>query len=92
MKYQLLYGEYASNKELRKLNPAILLKIKRQIEKKLTTNPEVFGKPLRKSLKGYRRLRVDNWRVIFKLEGVLVKIIYIGKKPDVYEHFERKLL
>lgn len=33
-------------------------KIKKAIESKLRHEPEVFGKPLRKSLKGFRSLRV----------------------------------
>lgn len=42
--------------------------IRKAIEKKLTANPIEFGKPLQYSLKGLRRLRVGDYRVIFKIE------------------------
>jgi mRNA interferase RelE/StbE len=58
--------------------------IRRAIEKKLTRNPETFGKPLRRSWKGYRRLRVGDYRVIFRIEEQRVLIFCIGHRKDVY--------
>ena len=60
-------------------------RIRKAIEQKLTTHPEVFGKPLRRSLKGYRRLRVGDYRVIFRIQGNTVKIFVIGNRSVVYE-------
>jgi len=65
-------------------------RIKVAIEEKLTTHPEVFGKPLRRSLKGYRKLRVGDYRVIFRLEGKTVKIFVIGNRSVVYERHQRR--
>lgn len=61
--------------------------IRKAIEKKLTVDPITFGKPLRFSLKGYRRLRVGDYRVIYKIieDKVLVIIIDIDHRKDVYE-------
>lgn len=59
--------------------------IKRAIEEKLTTHPETFGKPLRRSLRGYRKLRVGEYRVIFRIEGQLVKIFAIANRSVVYK-------
>jgi mRNA interferase RelE/StbE len=59
--------------------------IKKSIERKLLSSPEVFGKPLRKSLKGYRVLRVKNFRVVFKIEKNLVKIFAIKKRSEIYK-------
>ena len=44
-----------------------------------------FGKPLRYSLKGLRRLRVGDWRVIYGIEGTVVQVVKIGNRRDVYE-------
>jgi len=45
---------------LQKISKDVLEEIKENIEKKLSTSPEIFGKPLQKSLKGYRRsLRIS---------------------------------
>lgn len=61
--------------------------IKEAIEKKLTKDPIIFGKPLRYSLKGHRSLRVGDYRVIYRIveEQVLVIIIEIDHRKDVYE-------
>lgn len=65
--------------------------IQHAISEKLTTHPEVFGKPLRRSLKGYRRLRVGDYRVVFRIEENYVKIFAIGHRSVVYENFESRL-
>lgn len=59
-------------------------KIKEAIETKLTMYPEVFGKPLRRSLRDYRKLRVGDYRVIFRIESRIVKIFVIGHRKGVY--------
>lgn len=61
--------------------------IKKSIEKKLTTNPIEFGKPLQYSLKGLRRLRVGDFRIIFQIheENNTVLIVKIGHRREVYE-------
>lgn len=65
--------------------------IKQAIEEKLTTNPEVFGKPLRSSLKGYRKLRVGDYRVIFRIENIFVKIFVIQHRSAVYKNTEKRI-
>jgi mRNA interferase RelE/StbE len=85
--YSLKYGNLISKQNLRKIDSSILKEIKRQIEKKLTHRPEAFGKPLQDSLVGYRRLRIGSFRVIYKIEDTVVKIVFIGKKPRVYEEY-----
>jgi mRNA interferase RelE/StbE len=61
--------------------------IRKAIEKKLTTNPIEFGKPLQYSLKGLRRLRVGDYRVIFQIDekSQTVLIVKIGHRREVYE-------
>ncbi len=66
-------------------------KIKKAIEKKLVKSPEVFGKPLRRSLKGYRKLRVGNYRVIFRIEERSVMIFAIKHRKEVYEIVEKRI-
>jgi mRNA interferase RelE/StbE len=58
--------------------------IKAAIEEKLSTNPVEFGKPLQYSLKGCRRLRVGDWRVIYLLVGRTVTIVKIGHRSEIY--------
>ncbi|MBI4138219.1 MAG: type II toxin-antitoxin system RelE/ParE family toxin [Candidatus Wildermuthbacteria bacterium] len=65
--------------------------VKQAIEEKLTTHPEVFGKPLHASLKGYRKLRVGDYRVIFRIENALVKILAIQHRSVIYKNLEKRI-
>jgi mRNA interferase RelE/StbE len=47
--------------------------------------PEECGEPLRKTLKGYWKLRVGDYRVVFKVEGEEITILGIRHRRDVYE-------
>lgn len=84
MKYTLKYHELVMKEDIPKLPRTLKARIKTAIEDKLTTEPELFAKPLRKSLKNYRSLRVGDYRVIFRIESDLVKIFLIRHRSDVY--------
>ena len=85
--YAIFYDLGSKQKDYDKIPPTMREIIKKAIEKKLTVDPINFGKPLRYSLKGYRRLRVGDYRVIYKVdEGkVIVIIVEIDHRKDVYE-------
>jgi mRNA interferase RelE/StbE len=89
--YTVVYGDTITIKDLQKIDRSTLKRIKQDIETKLTVAPSRFGKPLRTSLKGYRRLRIGSWRVIFKIEQQTVRIVFIGKKPEVYHQLLKVL-
>ena len=61
------------------------MRIRKTIETKLAYAPQNFGEPLRRSLKGYWKLRVGDWRVIYKVEGKSVVILRIGHRREIYE-------
>ena len=84
MKYILEYQKRAYIEDLPALSHEIRLRIKNDIDKKLLTYPEKYGKPLRKSLKGAYKLRVGNYRVLFRIEGNIVKIFAIKHRSVVY--------
>lgn len=73
--------------KIRELPKSVREMIRNAIEKKLMVDPITFGKPLRYSLKGYRRLRVGDYRVIYRIieDKVLVMIVNIDHRKDVYE-------
>jgi mRNA interferase RelE/StbE len=64
--------------------------IKRTIEERLTTRPEVFGRPLLRSLKGYWKLRVGDYRIVFKISGNDLRIFGIIHRKKVYQDIERR--
>lgn len=61
--------------------------IERTINERLTVDPVAFGKPLRYSLKGHRRLRVGDYGVVYRIEieAHIVLIVAIKHRKDVYE-------
>ena len=84
IEFQLRYEEHVVREDIPQLSSTVRARIKRSIETKLASRPQDFGKPLRRSLRGYRKLRVGNYRVIFRIEGHTVKIIVIGHRSIVY--------
>ena len=55
--------------------------------KKLAIDPIAFGKPLQYSLKGLRRLRVDDYRIIYKVaeNETAITIVKIAHRKEIYE-------
>lgn len=74
-------------KKLKDLPKSVREIIRKSIEKKLMVDPYAFGKPLQYSFKGYRRLRVGDYRVIYKIidAKILVLIIDIDHRRDIYD-------
>lgn len=81
--------EYDSGIEekLRSLSKPVRDLIRKAIEKKLAVDPITFGKPLRYTLKGFRRLRVGDYRVIYQIieERIVVLVIDLGHRRDIYD-------
>ncbi len=85
MTYRIDYLESVVEKDIPKLSKTAKQQIRRAIEQKLTVHPVEFGKPLRYSLKGARRLRVGDYRVIYRIEPpAAVRILKIGHRREVY--------
>ncbi len=87
IKYKALYLEEVVRKHLPKLSTASKILVKKAIEERLMIDPISFGKPLRYSLKGHRRLRVGDYRVVYRIEADTQTIIIVAIKHrrDVYE-------
>lgn len=88
--YKIVYHPKVAN-DLLKLSVKWQEKIKWAIEERLTISPEIYGKPLRKSLKGYWKLRIGDYRAIFRLEKSLVIIFIIGHRSVVYNQIEKRI-
>ena len=91
VKFDIIYHLDVAKTDIPKLSPFDKDKIRKAIEEKLTAHPEMFGKPLRRSLKGYRKLRVGDHRIIYRIEGKEVKIFYIGHRSIVYQKANKRL-
>ena len=87
MKYSLMYSEKAQ-KQLNKLDNSMRSKILKYIDQNLfdTDNPKKFGKALKYNLKGFWRYRVENYRIIAKIEEneLLILVVQIDKRDKIY--------
>ena len=82
--YQIIYQDHVIKSHIPALSTKVKLLVKNAIEEKLMFDPIFFGKPLRYSLKGHRRLRVSDYRVGYRIENKTVIIIAIKHRKDIY--------
>lgn len=91
MPFTLVYHPEVKKQDIPGLNRDISKRIQRAIESRLTTEPERYGEPLRRTLKGYWKLRVGDYRVVFKVVKTEVWIFAIINRRDVYQRIEKRL-
>ncbi len=87
IKYQIDYLEDVVEEHIPNLPVTVKRIIQRAIEERLMIDPVRLGKPLRYSLKGHRRLRVGDYRVVYRAHQDLpvVTIVAIKHRKDIYE-------
>jgi len=88
--FEIVYHPLVVRNDIPKLSSEWKEKVRIAIEKRLMTRPELYGKPLRRSLKGYRKLRVGDYRVIFKIEKNTVRVLIIQHRSVVYDEAEKR--
>ena len=91
MEYELLYHPDVLTEDLRGVPANIKSRIRKVIEGRLLRDPVSAGRPLRQSLKGHRKLRVGDWRVIYRIEHQIIIILKIGNRKDVYREVFRRI-
>lgn len=73
-------------KKIDKHDQSIILKT---IYKKLSIAPEEYGSPLRGPLKGYWKLKISHYRIIYRIDKNTIKVfvLKVGIRRDetVYE-------
>ena len=90
MAYKLYYHADVKKNDLAKIDVKNKTMIKTAIEERLATNPEIYGKPLQRNLKGYWKLRVGNYRVVFKISENAIYILGIMDRKHVYSKIEKR--
>ncbi len=91
MAFDLRYHPEVKSLDIPLLDAKMRTRIKNAIESRLTTEPQQYGAPLRKTLHGYWKLRVGDYRVVFKVVGKEVLILGIIHRKKVYEAIEKRL-
>jgi len=90
LRFSITYNQIVVNEDIPRLAPPWREKIRSAIESRLTMEPELYGKPLRRSLKGYRKLRVGDYRIVFRIESTSVKILAILHRSVVYKVMDKR--
>jgi mRNA interferase RelE/StbE len=83
--YTISYHHLVKSEDIPKLDNAVKTRIRKAIETRLMIAPEEYGEPLKRTLKGYWKLRVGDYRVVFKVEGDEITVPWICHKRSIRE-------
>jgi len=91
--FPVVFYKKVLQEDLKKIDKFSLKLIRKIIDSKLKRDPFLYGKPLRKSLNGFRSLRAGDYRVVYKIQEKEIKIyvIVIGKRSMVYDLAEKRV-
>ncbi len=90
MSFQLRYHPDVKSVDIPLLDAKLQVRIKKAIESRLMTAPHLYGEPLRKTLRGYWKLRVGDYRVVFKIVDGEVWVLGIIHRKRVYKEIEKR--
>ena len=84
MAYCPCYHPDVGKEDLPEIPKNMQERIRKAIEERLLREPEKYGEPLRRGLYGYRKLRVGDYRVIYKVDKENIAILKIGHRKKVH--------
>ncbi|MFC1808194.1 type II toxin-antitoxin system RelE/ParE family toxin [Candidatus Omnitrophota bacterium] len=90
MGFTLLHHPAVLKNDLSKIPADLKPKIRDAIELKLKKDPILAGKPLRSSLRGHRKFRYGDWRIIYRIDKKDIIILKIGHRREVYKTASRR--
>jgi mRNA interferase RelE/StbE len=88
--FELRYHPDVKTIDIPLLDAKLRTRIKNAIENRLMIAPHLYGEPLRKTLRGYWKLRVGDYRVVFKIVDEEVWILGIIHRKKVYEEIKKR--
>jgi mRNA interferase RelE/StbE len=93
--YRIVLDELVLERDLKPIDPSNRERILRAIRKKLTEGPGDFGSPLAGDLKGFWKLRVGAYRVIYRIfdKKKLVDVVLVGfrRNEEAYDKMMRRV-
>lgn len=90
MTWRLVYHPDVARVDIPSMPADIRQRIARAIASRLASEPQRYGKPLRGTLRGYWKLRVGDYRVVYDLVGTEVRILAIRHRREVYLKASRR--
>ncbi len=100
MPFELRYHPDVKEIDIPALNIKLKKRLKNAIETRLMSAPHQYGEPLRKTLKGYWKLRVGDYsgvnhmvhtRVVFKIVKNEIRVLGIIHRKDVYAKIDKRV-
>ena len=85
MPFALRYHADVGRVDIPQLDGRLKARIKTAIETRLAVAPQKYGTPLRKTLHGYWKLRVGDYRVVYTISGDVVLVLAIIHRKKVYD-------
>ncbi len=85
--FSIEYLDCVVKEDIPNLPQTVREQIKKAIEHRLTHDPVGLGKPLRYSFIGHRRVRVGDYRIVYRInqQKKVVIIVAIKHRKDVYK-------
>lgn len=90
MPFLVIYHTDVKKQDIPKLNGDVRDRIRKAIETRLMIAPHDYGEPLRKTLRGYWKMRVGDYRVVFRVDGEAILVLGICHRKDVYPLMEKR--
>ena len=90
MPFSIIYHPDVKERDIPKLNGDVRNRIRKAIETRLIVAPQEYGEPLRKTLKGYWKMRVGDYRVVFRVDGEEILVLGICHRKEVYPIMEKR--
>jgi mRNA interferase RelE/StbE len=91
MSFTLRYHPAVRSDDLPLIDRKMRDRIRKAIEERLQALPHEYGEPLRKTLKGYWKLRVGDYRVVFKIMKSEVWILGIRHRKEIYKDIDKRM-
>ena len=89
--YKLQYHPDVKKIDLLRIDTKNKKMIQRAIEERLAISPEIYGKPLQRNLKSHWKLRIGNYRIIFKIQEDRILILGIINRKTVYSQINKRI-
>ncbi len=89
--FTVAYHPLVVKRDIPRLDKSMALRVRSAIEAKLMTRPEIYGIPLRATLKKFWKLRLGDWRVVYEIRNKTVSVLAIAHRREVYDMVNERL-
>ena len=87
--YRILF-HHDFPRDLDEIPRNMVRRILKAIEERLTQDPDKYGERLRQSLRGFWKLRVGDYRVVYEVVGDEVRLYGVRNRREVYGEISKR--